>query len=145
MPTPTTRCLNKNLSMKFFSKCDQIRRKRQIWSHLLKKSWIENFIFFGVLLEWDTLINILFKTHKRMNPIVWSLFPQKLLKPHFKWETEDLHWRNHHISSKICAPSFNFQKREKRQHHVTHLLCARYRILFSLKLTKNFDKIWSSV
>ena len=90
MPTPTTRCLNKNLSMKFFSKCDQIRRKRQIWSHLLKKSWIENFIFFGVLLEWDTLINILFKTHKRMNPIVWSLFPQKLLKPHFKWETEDL-------------------------------------------------------
>ena len=29
----------------FFSKCDQIRRKLQIWSHLLKKSLIENFIF----------------------------------------------------------------------------------------------------
>ena len=28
----------------FFSKCDQIRRK-QIWSHLLKKYLMENFIF----------------------------------------------------------------------------------------------------
>ena len=27
----------------FFSKCDQIRRKLQIWSHLLKKSIMENF------------------------------------------------------------------------------------------------------
>ena len=26
-------------------KCDQIRRKLQIWSHLLKKSLMENFIF----------------------------------------------------------------------------------------------------
>ena len=35
-----------NFSMKdFFSKCDQIRRKLRIWSHLLKKSIIENFIF----------------------------------------------------------------------------------------------------
>ena len=32
----------------FFSKCDQIRRKLQIWSYLLKKSWIENFIFCAV-------------------------------------------------------------------------------------------------
>ena len=31
----------------FFSKCDQIRRKPnlQIWSHLLKKSLMENLIF----------------------------------------------------------------------------------------------------
>ena len=28
----------------FFSKCDQIRRKLRIWSHLLKKSLMENFI-----------------------------------------------------------------------------------------------------
>ena len=32
----------------FFSKCDQIRRKLQIWSHLLKKSLMENFFFCGV-------------------------------------------------------------------------------------------------
>ena len=29
----------------FFSKCDQIRRKLAIWSHLLKKSLMENFLF----------------------------------------------------------------------------------------------------
>ena len=29
----------------FFSKCDEIRRKLRIWSHLLKKSIMENFIF----------------------------------------------------------------------------------------------------
>ena len=30
----------------FFSKCDQIRRKPRIWSHLLKKYLMENFHFF---------------------------------------------------------------------------------------------------
>ena len=29
----------------FFSKCDQIPRKLPIWSHLLKKSFMENFFF----------------------------------------------------------------------------------------------------
>ena len=29
----------------FFSKCDQIRSFLRIWSHLLKKSLIENFLF----------------------------------------------------------------------------------------------------
>ena len=29
----------------FFGKCDQIRRFLRIWSHLLKKSLMENFIF----------------------------------------------------------------------------------------------------
>ena len=33
-----------------FSKCDQIRRKLRIWSQLLKKSLIENFIFCAVTL-----------------------------------------------------------------------------------------------
>ena len=32
----------------FFGKYDQIRRKLRIWSHLLKKSLIENFIFCAV-------------------------------------------------------------------------------------------------
>ena len=31
-----------------FSKCDQIRRKLPIWSHLLKKTIMENFIFCAV-------------------------------------------------------------------------------------------------
>ena len=32
----------------FFSKCDQISKKLRIWSHLLKKSLMENFIFCAV-------------------------------------------------------------------------------------------------
>ena len=34
--------------MNFFSKCDQIRRKLWIWSHLLKKSLMENVIVSAV-------------------------------------------------------------------------------------------------
>ena len=37
-----------NVKFCFFSKCDEIRRKLHIWSHLLKKSLMENFIF----LQW---------------------------------------------------------------------------------------------
>ena len=32
----------------FVSKCDQIRMKLRMWSHLLKKSLLENFIFWAV-------------------------------------------------------------------------------------------------
>ena len=32
----------------FFNKCDQILRKLRIWSHLLKKSLMENFVFCAV-------------------------------------------------------------------------------------------------
>ena len=32
----------------FFRKCDQIRSFLRIWSHLLKKSLMENFIFCAV-------------------------------------------------------------------------------------------------
>ena len=38
-----------NFSIKdFFSKCYQIRRKMKIWSHLMNKSLMENFIFCAV-------------------------------------------------------------------------------------------------
>ena len=33
----------------FVSKCDQIRKELRIWSHLLKKSLMENFIFCAVI------------------------------------------------------------------------------------------------
>ena len=40
---------NMKFSIKdFFSKCSQICRKLRIWSHLLKKSFVENFIFCAV-------------------------------------------------------------------------------------------------
>ena len=36
-----------------FSKCDQIRRKLRIWSHLLKKSLMEIFIFCAVIVKFQ--------------------------------------------------------------------------------------------
>ena len=45
-----------NFSIKdFFSKCDQIRRTQRIWSNLLKKSFMENFIFCAVILHFHIL------------------------------------------------------------------------------------------
>ena len=35
----------------FFSKCDQIRRKLRIWSNLLRKFLMENFIFCAVIYQ----------------------------------------------------------------------------------------------
>ena len=35
----------------FFSKCDQIGRKLQIWSHLLRKFLMVNFIFCAVIYQ----------------------------------------------------------------------------------------------
>ena len=47
-----THCTKMKLSIKdFFSKCDQIRMKLWIWSHLLKKSLMENFIFCAVTIK----------------------------------------------------------------------------------------------
>ena len=41
-----------NFSIKgFFSQCDQICSFLRIWSHLLKKSLLENFIFCEVLVK----------------------------------------------------------------------------------------------
>ena len=40
----------KKFSIKdFINKCDQIRRKLQIWSHFLEKFVMENFIFCAVI------------------------------------------------------------------------------------------------
>ena len=38
----------------FFSKCNQIRSFLRIWSHLLKKSLMENFTFCAVI---DEIVN----------------------------------------------------------------------------------------
>ena len=41
----------------FFSNCDQIRSLVRIWSHLLKKSLMENFIFCAVLKQPQPIFN----------------------------------------------------------------------------------------
>ena len=49
--------------MDIFDKCDQIRSFLGIWSHLLKKSLMENFIFCAVLLYLSSL-EAYFKTSR---------------------------------------------------------------------------------
>ena len=51
LPILSLHCTQKKkFSIKyFFSKCDQIRSFLRIWSHLLKKSLMENFIFCALL------------------------------------------------------------------------------------------------
>ena len=41
----------------FSSKCDQIRSFLRIWSHLLKKSLMKNFIFFAVTVIVSQVLN----------------------------------------------------------------------------------------
>ena len=50
----------------FVSKCDQIRRKLRIWSHLLKKSLMEIFIFCAV-----SEVNVLTYFHKIVIRIIF--------------------------------------------------------------------------
>ena len=45
----------------FFTKCDQTCRKLRIWSHLLTKSLMENFIFcavIGFMIHWTSIDSI---------------------------------------------------------------------------------------
>ena len=49
----------------FLSKSDQIHRKLRIWSHLLKKSLMENFIFCAVIFLED--VNT--ETHKNLKKL----------------------------------------------------------------------------
>ena len=50
----TTQKMNFSIT-DFFSKCDQVRSFLRIWSHLLQKSVIENFIFCAVTNELDDM------------------------------------------------------------------------------------------
>ena len=56
----------------FFSKCDQIRSFMRIWSHLPKKSLIENFIFFAVIITKST-VSILMK-------VFWIILHRNVLQ-----------------------------------------------------------------
>ena len=53
----------------FFSKCDQIRSFLRIWSHLLKKSLMENFIFCAVTV-------LVYRQKTRRNPSISECFGQ---------------------------------------------------------------------
>ena len=76
-----------------FSKCDEIRRKLRIWSYILKKSLIENFIFCQcisqIFFKWKLTSLIEMAVHK----FVRTMYSRKWLvsiKYHFKENSECL-------------------------------------------------------
>ena len=50
----------------FFSECDQIRRKLRIWSYLVKKSLMENFVFCAVSTHFKLLVSFHIPPKKKM-------------------------------------------------------------------------------
>ena len=57
----------------FFSKCGQIWRKLQIWSHLLKKFIFEKFVFCAVYISYP--VREIWDVIKRMSKIfIWGIF-----------------------------------------------------------------------
>ena len=64
----------------FFSKCDQICRKLRIWSHLLKKSLMENFIFCAVTCTLQAMQNV--PVHLKVDNIATMNWINKKIKPY---------------------------------------------------------------
>ena len=64
----------------FLSKCDQIRRKVRNWSHLLKKSLMENFIFRTVVevVYLASTKHVQFQTISRLVHFNWSKICKKI-------------------------------------------------------------------
>ena len=53
----TSHCTKKFFIKDFFSKCDQILSFLRIWSHLMKKSLMKNFIFWAVFRVMDIIMS----------------------------------------------------------------------------------------
>ena len=66
-------CMKNDFSFKdFFSKCDQIHSFQRIWSHLLKKPLMENFIFYAVFLVCFCVFEICFCVTLTLFYSVWQ-------------------------------------------------------------------------
>ena len=67
----------------FFSDCDQIRKKLQIWSHLLKKSWMGNFIFVQCRAVSSQLVTLVTYVKYLNSDLITNIF-----KKNKNWERE---------------------------------------------------------
>ena len=96
-----------------FSKCDQLRRKLRIWSHLLKKSLMGNFIFLCSLESCPYLIHCVKYTRIRSlsGPHI-SVFRLNLgiceLPDHSDWKVIDCLHRLFQLKIGTCGFRFSF-------------------------------------
>ena len=68
----------------FFSKCDQIRSKLRIWSHLLKEFLMENFIFCAVKDPFSMFDRVLNTFQLPIYFLILSVRGNILIRPCFK-------------------------------------------------------------
>ena len=76
----------------FFSKCDQIRSFLRIWSHLPKKSLMENFSYFTVITIFDKLDSY------NQNPFVDIIFKLIITRKNYSKLFIWLSWSNRIIN-----------------------------------------------
>ena len=88
----------------FFSKCDQMWSLLWIWSHLLNKSWMENFIFCAAM---KTLVVLIY--------LAW------LLKfSHFYYMIQ----RDNNYQDMVSLQSWNLNQTPKIQHFYQYVIAA---------------------
>ena len=122
-----------------FSKCDQIRSFLRIWSHLLKRPLMENFMFCAVMIRifhtlWCSMqkrfsiteCSTFFKTLENMGSMctekiaaplrgqVWEIITlySEIVRKLLLWQSVTIFFDN--ISRKIC------------QNHISRLLITQY-------------------
>ena len=110
----------------FFSKCDQIRRKLRISSHLLKKSLMENFIFCAVKAQ-KTNICWIKELLNRRNFLSANIKKLREFhrngKEYFKWCLRV------HVRVKLLHYSYFIE--------VTYFIRSKQRNFFSCRSSKN--------
>ena len=79
----------------FFSKCDQIRCLVRIWSHLLKKSLMENFIFYAMKVSQDSLVVNYFR--KKIHLDIWQC-PEYV----YEYNFSNVVKKRIHVKSSFC-------------------------------------------
>ena len=119
----------------FLSKCDQIHRKLRIWSYLLKKFLIENFIFCAVLEKKDLPkrdIHLEFLTTlmlSRISSCTQMSFKIGILKDFAKFTEKNLCWSLFLIKLYICRPA-TLLKRDSSAEVFLWILQNFYEYLF---------------
>ena len=89
----------------FFGKCDQIRSFLRIWSHLLRKPLMKNFIFCAVQdfdICFHSFIERYFGTNLMLNSV--QSRPKLIIHQSFMWRSATSYHKRVSVLSVITAP-----------------------------------------
>ena len=132
----------------FFSKCDQIHRKLRVWSHLLKKSSMENFIFCAVPQTSDTINEVFHYGFLSRKLRIWSHLLKKCVMETSYFVQCVFKVSNHKTFQPKCLiTSKNFITNNYYHYKFEKLNVARCFVCldFRLELDLVFSKLWNGV